>query len=235
MYTCSRFTVLPHSFLTIASGLQIVLLVYLLTCLLACCRSPNDDCSPRNLTKISDSVYLNLFDEVVVGQDEPDDGHEKEAGSTVKRLERRWLGSLRIPFSTLYLNSKIEGTFCLNMPPMLLGYEHDSRSYGNLNRSTGTTSNGNGSLKSTYLTLFLTIDPTLQQPEPLALKVSHSRIHVHASSSSVLNTSRRRLLDFVFIHSIEYILSSVTRLKRTLCWSTPRSGALTWRLTFRHV
>lgn len=97
-------------------------------------------------------------------------GEAEDPGSPTRRLERRWLGSLRIPFSTLYLNSKIEGTFCLNTPPMLLGYEHDSRSYGNLNRSTGTSSNG--SLKNTYLTLFLTIDPTLQQPEPLALKVS---------------------------------------------------------------
>lgn len=93
----------------------------------------------------------------------------------VRKPERRWLGALRIPFSTLYLNSKIEGTFCLDTPPVLLGYEPnrtDARSYGGLHRTNGNQGAGNGgSTKSTYLTLFLTIDPTLQQPEPLALKV----------------------------------------------------------------
>ncbi|KAK8774154.1 hypothetical protein V5799_011324 [Amblyomma americanum] len=52
---------------------------------------------------VRDVIYLNLFDEVVLDLLEDD----RERQSTVhQRLERRWLGSLRIPFSTLYINSK---------------------------------------------------------------------------------------------------------------------------------
>ncbi|RWS04581.1 Coiled-coil and C2 domain-containing protein 2A-like protein [Dinothrombium tinctorium] len=104
---------------------------------------------------MTDSIYLNLFDEVVVNRDD----------SKTDAIERRWLGSLRIPFSTLYLNSKIDGTFCLNKPPVLLGYEYDSK-FWNL----GSNNVNSASTANTYLTIFLTIDPTLQLPEPLSLK-----------------------------------------------------------------
>ena len=109
-----------------------------------------------SLTKISDFIYLNLFDEVAAGSMNSSVDNEPTPTS---RLERRWLGSLRIPFATLYLNAKIEGTFSLNTPPALMGYD-----------TTNSSANG-GTLNNTYLTLFLTIDPTLQHPEPMVLKV----------------------------------------------------------------
>lgn len=53
---------------------------------------------------VRDVIYLNLFDEVVLDLLEDD----RERLSTVhQRLERRWLGNLKVPFSTLYLNSKV--------------------------------------------------------------------------------------------------------------------------------
>lgn len=56
---------------------------------------------------LKDSIYLNLFDEVVLDLLEDD----RERPTTVhQRLERRWLGSLSLPFSTLYLNSKVGAT-----------------------------------------------------------------------------------------------------------------------------
>jgi len=122
-------------------------------------RPANDDFSPMCLTKIGDFIYLNLFDEVAAGSMNSSVDIENDHPTT-SRLERRWLGSLRIPFATLYLNSKIEGTFSLNSPPALMGYD-----------STNSSTNG-GTLSNTYLTLFLTIDPTLQHPEPMLLKVS---------------------------------------------------------------
>lgn len=138
----------------------------------------NDDLSPTNLTKISDSLYLNLFDEVSTPTK---DGNERSI-----RLERKWLGSLRIPFSTLYLNSKVEGTFCLSVPTILFGYDYESRSSPNIPSSSARrpstfggsnpTSNMEGNIslsapEKTYLNIFVTIDPTLQKPEELSLKV----------------------------------------------------------------
>ncbi|RWS23132.1 coiled-coil and C2 domain-containing protein 2A-like protein, partial [Leptotrombidium deliense] len=118
-------------------------------------RAPNDDISPSSLITMTDFVYLNLFDEVVI----------KEESTAGERLERRWLGSLKIPISTLYLNSKVDGTFCLSTPPVLLGYEYDSKLW-----NLGSNDVNGTNIQNTYLTLFLTIDPTLQLPEPLALK-----------------------------------------------------------------
>ncbi len=40
-----------------------------------------------------------------------------------RRLERKWLGSLSVPFSSLYRNARVEGTFRLHSPAVLLGYE----------------------------------------------------------------------------------------------------------------
>ncbi|XP_015783805.2 coiled-coil and C2 domain-containing protein 2A-like [Tetranychus urticae] len=124
-------------------------------------KAPNDDFSPSNLITINDWVYLNLFDEISINSNDT-------SGAIIsQRLERRWLGSLKIPFSTLYFNSKIEGTFKLNTPPVLLGYEYDSRFF-ELNQHL--SSSDVSTTPNTYLTLFLTIDPTLQLPEPLTLK-----------------------------------------------------------------
>jgi len=45
------------------------------------------------------------------------------------REESRWLGGFALPFSTLYRNGKLEGSFPLStMPPVLLGYGKDAAS-----------------------------------------------------------------------------------------------------------
>lgn len=107
-----------------------------------------------------------MFDEYSI------DTHENivnEEHILQKKVERRWLGSIKLPFSTLYLNSKIEGTFVLNTPLILLGYEFDSK--GRLLGGHSAGHGSNGTSKHTYLTLFVTLDPSLQLPEPLAIKV----------------------------------------------------------------
>ncbi|XP_064486187.1 coiled-coil and C2 domain-containing protein 2A-like isoform X2 [Ornithodoros turicata] len=93
----------------------------------------------------TDIIYLNLFDQVVVDLLEDD----RERSTTVyQRLQHRWLGCLKVPFMTLYLNGKIEGTFQLDVPPVLLGYKHESKSV-------------------TCVSLFITIEPPLQLPDPI--------------------------------------------------------------------
>ncbi|XP_067144045.1 coiled-coil and C2 domain-containing protein 2A-like isoform X2 [Centruroides vittatus] len=119
-------------------------------------KAPSDDYSPTNLETVQDIIYLSLFDEVVIDVLEDD----RDRDSTVHtKMERHWLGDLKIPFTTLYLNSKIEGTFRLNVPPVLLGYDYEARPW--LMRGMSNELEG----RHTYLSLFLTIEPCLQLPE----------------------------------------------------------------------
>ncbi|XP_076317683.1 coiled-coil and C2 domain-containing protein 2A-like isoform X2 [Tachypleus tridentatus] len=120
-------------------------------------RAPNEDYSPSSLETIEDTIYFSLFDEVVVDMLED----ETERDTVVhQRLERRWLGSLKIPFSTLYFNnSKIDGSFHVLTPPVLLGYGHEPKPW----LSSGVFADIN--TNNTYLSIFITIEPALQLPE----------------------------------------------------------------------
>nr|CAD7446120.1 unnamed protein product [Timema bartmani] len=62
------------------------------------------DFSPTNLQSIQDHIYLHLYDEIMVDLVEDDRMRETNIHH---RLERNWLGSLHIPFSTLYFNSSV--------------------------------------------------------------------------------------------------------------------------------
>lgn len=46
------------------------------------------------------------------------------------RIERRFLGSFTIPFQTLLLNERIEGSFELDVPVPLIGYEQELEHVG---------------------------------------------------------------------------------------------------------
>lgn len=122
-------------------------------------RAPNNDYSPETLQTVNDVVYLNLFDEVVFNILQDD----RQLSTNIhQRLERHWLGSIEIPFSTIYFNNKVEGTFRVNIPPVLLGYHKRGRHSG------APGSLGIISRDDTLLTLFITIEPPLQPSQPLA-------------------------------------------------------------------
>nr|CAD7605064.1 unnamed protein product [Timema genevievae] len=67
-------------------------------------RPISGDFSPTNLQSIQDHIYLHLYDEIMVDLVEDDRMRETNIHH---RLERNWLGSLHIPFSTLYFNSSV--------------------------------------------------------------------------------------------------------------------------------
>ncbi|XP_048762965.2 coiled-coil and C2 domain-containing protein 2A-like isoform X2 [Ostrea edulis] len=119
-------------------------------------KAPNDDYTPANLQTVTDNIYLNLFDQVLIDIQEDD----RQRGTTVhQRIEKKWLGGLTIPFSTVYFNGKIEGTFKLNKPPVLLGYTQGP------DEEEGTTPGSHE--ENTYISIFMTIEPPLQPPEAM--------------------------------------------------------------------
>lgn len=56
------------------------------------------------LQNIQDKLYCNLYDETVI--DLLEDDRQRET-NIHQRLQRHWLGSLAIPFSSLYSNSRV--------------------------------------------------------------------------------------------------------------------------------
>ncbi|XP_052775366.1 coiled-coil and C2 domain-containing protein 2A-like isoform X2 [Mya arenaria] len=125
-------------------------------------KAPFDDFSPASLETVSDSLFLNVFDEVVVDVQEDDRERERVVH---QRIEKKWLGSLKIPFTTIYFNGKIDGTFRVNAPPVLLGYVYEGLGHGSEDIPI------NKDMK-TLLSLYISIQPPLTQPEPVKEKFS---------------------------------------------------------------
>ncbi|XP_065666713.1 coiled-coil and C2 domain-containing protein 2A isoform X3 [Hydra vulgaris] len=115
-------------------------------------KPPNNDYSSDSLHLVKDKIFINLFDEVMI--DLLLDQRERET-NIHQRVEKRWLGSVEVPFSTVYFNSKVDGFIEINTPPILLGYrcDYDKNKESQLIKH------------KTLIQLFITIEPQLQ-PAP---------------------------------------------------------------------
>ena len=85
--------------------------------------APEGNWSQKALLDLPDVLEFNLFDKV-------NKSFADERDSSVRTVaeEARWLGSFSLPFATIYRNTKLEGVFPLEVPPLLLGYDKDADS-----------------------------------------------------------------------------------------------------------
>lgn len=121
------------------------------------------------MQNLSGSLHLHLYDETISDLIEDD---RLRHTNIHQQLGYNWLGGIHFPITTLLYNKRvrivifnknwrsifislqIEGTFKLNSPSVLLGYESNTTQF-----YTDTISHR----QDTYLTVFLTMQPTIER------------------------------------------------------------------------
>lgn len=120
--------------------------------------------SLKKLEEMKGFLIVQLFDEFVEDILEDD---RNRLTDIYQRISNKWIGELRIPLPDIYLTQRIEGTFILNSPALLVGYSkallrspqgQSAAAYTNTNITTDFL---RGAI---YLTLLITLEPTTDSP-----------------------------------------------------------------------
>ena len=107
---------------------------------------------------MSESLHLTVFDTKVWQKPSSD-------GGNVRKIEKRWLGSVSFPFTTLYTSSgkgRIDGVFAIDAPPHILGYT--MKPPQEKKKKDGKDSSAPGLPKRPSLQVCVSLDPPLKQP-----------------------------------------------------------------------
>jgi len=115
---------------------------------------PEKNYSSNKHDKAGEILHISLFDEILV--DILEDARER-ATTIHQRIQKQFMGSIQIPFSTLRQRQKIEGTFQLKVPQYLLGYS-PPRSQNN---QEVTFEGRQQESPKCQLQLFISLDPPL--------------------------------------------------------------------------
>ena len=125
--------------------------------------APDGDFRPQALMETdiaSDYIIINVFDEITI--DMLQDERERERELYIRK-EKVWLGSIQVPFTSVWERSRIDGKFPISIPPTLLGYGQDLQTDEVIKIDAQDQS---------MLHIFITLDPPLAQPPALKLKVT---------------------------------------------------------------
>ena len=136
--------------------------------------------TPRNLASIGDPIKISLFDEHVI----QNTTERKYRKGVSYRNERKFLGGLSIPFSTVYVNDRIHGSLPLDKPVLTLGY----RAHGQMIEGENITPMEERSRCDTLLKCVVTVDP------PLVSYESESQLQIlntSGESQTVRNEAKR--------------------------------------------
>ncbi len=93
-------------------------------------KAPQGDYSPSSVEQVRADVHVSIFDEILKKTSSYLDDDDDE-----ERIERRFLGSVTIPFNTIATEGKIEGVFRVRTPSFNWGYGVSASEFSSIDKT----------------------------------------------------------------------------------------------------